>query len=96
MATSASNNDNSNGEPTLGEIRRTVGRLENDFIRDVIPRAVYDERQKNIDGHFADTEKWQEQHQEGHKWLSRLLAGTALTMLVTLVVILIQVIGASQ
>ena len=79
----------SNGEPTLGEIRRRLERLE----REIVPRPLYDERQKFIDTELEDQKKWQESHEDSHKWLARLLAGTALSMLVTLIILLINVIG---
>lgn len=82
-----------NGDFTPGEIRRRIERLESDFDRLVVPKGVYEERTKHVELTLGDLEKWHDQHQEGHKWLSRLLAGTAITMLATLVSVLIQVAG---
>lgn len=86
--------DEGNGGMSLGELGRRVVRLQEMTDKDLVPAAVYQERQRHLDRELADHEKWQDQHSEGHKWLARLLAGTTISMVVTLIILLVRITGS--
>ena len=80
-------------EPTLWELQRSLERIESRIDRDLVSREAYTERQRAIDAEFEDVDKWQDSHEESHTWLSRLVAGTAFTLLVTLIVVIVELVA---
>jgi hypothetical protein len=69
-------------------LERRIRRLESE----IIARGEYSERSRFIDRELEDLREWEEKHEGGHTWLSRLLAGTALSLAATIVVLIITIL----
>lgn len=77
-------------EPTIGELERRLSVLENSIRTNTVNKEAYAERQKFIDNEFETAEEWHERHEGSHTWFFRLLIGTALSTLVTILLILLD------
>jgi len=77
-------------DPTTSEISRRLDAME----RQIIHREAYNERQRALDKELADHDLWHQKHDDSHTWLWRLVAATALTVLVSLLIQLLSAGGA--
>ena len=81
-------------DPTPAELQRRLDQIQRELDRKV-ETGEYRERKTYVNKELADHQEWHDKHEDGHTWLWRLVAATALTVLVTLITVLIQNIGVS-